>query len=588
MIEYASIKVTKSLKQYDMLEKSLKYISNNEEKTAIYYQMTRITEQIIEETKEIYESQYNKLLEKKTYLMEEEKNKLHEIINLINERRAYINNQINSNREITKLSITPKQVLGEDKIEEYKNRVKIIEKYNSNLKLHDTLVEEIKELNTKTTKAKTKIENNKYLNVQLENKMKKILKEAFDKLNLYELKERVKEIDLAYTELGYSLEKAKENAKLARKNSSEEIIIECDNMLSSITLEYERYKEKKLILKLMDMYENPVNNYEELLAKREIINNILNNIVSSELYHLVGTELNKQYNTIKLESQDVNTLESLLEEKDNKNKLLFQIEEENSSHEFDDVLKELLENERQHQLELLEEKRKQEEERRRIELEERKRKQQEMLEQQKILEEERNKEIEQRTKQMLREQQKSILNTKEMPLQKKKVEEVLKTKPKAITQTRTTQMTNRIETPTISNGIVNTTINNRRIEPLKPTTMPNKETTPKIPTFMPNNSNRKPQPEKIDTPSTNSQNNISQIPIIKNNNLNNEVIGKKTVDIPKVTSKINSIPLEKETRIEESKSVFPELPQKDESFFDDDEMRDLNNYMEGEKKNSWF
>ena len=48
-----------------------------------------------------------------------------------------------------------------------------------------------------------------------------ILKETFEKYNLYELKERTKEIDLAYTELGYSLEKAKENARLARNSNSD-------------------------------------------------------------------------------------------------------------------------------------------------------------------------------------------------------------------------------------------------------------------------------------------------------------------------------------------------------------------------------
>lgn len=73
MIEYANERVTKSLKQYDMLLKSLKYIPSNEEKTAIYYQMTKITEQILALTNEVYERQYNKLLAKKTFLMAEEK-----------------------------------------------------------------------------------------------------------------------------------------------------------------------------------------------------------------------------------------------------------------------------------------------------------------------------------------------------------------------------------------------------------------------------------------------------------------------------------------------------------------------------------
>jgi hypothetical protein len=552
MIEYANEKVTKSLKQYDMLLKSLKYIPNNEEKSAIYYQMTKITEQILKQTNEIYERQYNKLESKKTFLMEEERNKLLEIINLINERKAYINNQIKNNREVTALDIQAEPILGEDMLEEYKKKVKIIEKYNQNLKTHASLVEEIEELKEKITKAKAKIESNKYLNIQLENKMKKILSSAFEKLNLYELKERVKEIDLAYTELGYSLEKAKENAKLARKSSAEDIIIECDNMLSSITLEYERYKEKKLILKLMDIYDNEVKTYDELLAKREIINNILSNIVSSELYLNVGSELNKQYNTIKLEKQDTATLDSLNEEKNSKSKLLFNIEEENTSAEFAEVLKELLSNERKHQQQILEEKKKQEEEKKRQQLLEEKRKQEEKLKQQQLLEEQRNKEIEKRTRQLLEEKQKSILSPKEDSIAKLIKKEV------------------------------------------KP--MPSSPKTVIKPTAMPNNTEKKPVPSRLDArPEKNESNtkldNFSKIPVIKNNNLNNQMVETKKVDIPSIPKPVKKTVIEQKEPISKEDSIFPDIPVKEntnDSFFDDDELKDLNNYMESDSRKNWF
>jgi len=534
MIEYANENITKSLKQYDMLLKSLKYIPSNEEKTAIYYQMTKITELIILQTNEIYERQYNKLKNKETLLMEEEKARLLEIISLINERKAYISNQIKSNREITALDIEETMILGEDMLEEYKKKVKIIEKYNSNVKTHATLIEEIKELNDKITKAKTKIESNKYLNIQLENKMKKLLSAAFEKLNLYELKERIKEIDLAYTELGYSLEKAKENAKLARKSSAEDIIIECDNMLSSITLEYERYKEKKLILKLMDMYQTETRNYDELLAKREIINNILSNITSSELYETVGNELNKQYNTIKLEQQDVATLESLNEEKNSKNRLLFEIEEENSSEEFALVLKELLQNEKKHQQLLLEEKKRQEEAARQRQILEEKRRQEEKLKQQKLIEEERNREIEKRTKQLLEEKQNSILTQKEEPI------------------SRTV-----------------------RKEMAMPSTKVNKEP---------------PRQDVIKKQELPKRDNLSKIPVIKNNNLNNQVIENKSIDTTNINKSITSYREQKEIRPKET-PVFPSIPltnTTNDSFFDDDELQDLNNYMESDDKKSWF
>ena len=55
----------------------------------------------------------------------------------------------------------------------------------------------------------------------------------------------------------------------------------------------------------MEIYDNVISDYEQLLRKREEMNDILNEISSSYLYSVIGEELNKQYNTIKIEKQDV-------------------------------------------------------------------------------------------------------------------------------------------------------------------------------------------------------------------------------------------------------------------------------------------
>ncbi len=411
MIEYANDSVIKALRQYDMLLKSLKFISDAEQKNDVCMQMTRIIEYVLGVTNSIYEEKYKKIFNRSTYLMDEEKNRLLEIINLINERRAYINNQISNNEEVTGISFEVGSILGEDKLEEYKEQVKVIDKYKNNIKMESILKDEIANLDISIKKAKDKISNNRILNKQLEDKMVRLLERSFNNLGLYELQERSKEIELAYTELGYSLEKAKENAKLARRDCAEDIIVECDNMLASITLEYERYKEKKLILRLIDVYKNFCDDYDSLLAKREEINNILSGITSSELYEAVGNELNKQYATIKLEQQDVTTLNSLMEERENKSKMLTDINIENESDEFKTILSNLLENEKKHQEQLaLEKKKKEEEMRERKKLEEKKM-QEEILKRQRLLEEERNKEIERRTKQLLDEKKNPILMT---------------------------------------------------------------------------------------------------------------------------------------------------------------------------------
>ena len=53
---------------------------------------------------------------------------------MINERRAYINNQITSNSDATGITIEVDSILGEDKLDEYKEEVKVIDKYKSNIK----------------------------------------------------------------------------------------------------------------------------------------------------------------------------------------------------------------------------------------------------------------------------------------------------------------------------------------------------------------------------------------------------------------------------------------------------------------------
>ena len=35
-------------------------------------------------------------------------------------------------------------------------------------------------------------------------------------------------------------------------------------------------------------------------------------------------------------------------------------------------------------------------------------------------------------------------------------------------------------------------------------------------------------------------------------------------------------------------NLFPDIPVGEENFFDEDEIKDLNNFMESDKKTSWF
>ena len=553
MIEYANDSVIKSLKQYDMLAKSLKLTRDFEQRQDISYQMTKIIERVLVITNRIYENKYLKIENRTTYLMNEEKNRLLELVNLINERRTYINNQVSSNEELTGLTPTNTPVLGEDKIEDYKEKIKIIDSYKKNIELNSTLKDEISKLNISIKKAKDKISSNKIMNRQLEEKMIRIINRAIDKLSLTELVEREKEIDLAYTELGYSLEKAKENAKIARKDCTPEIILECDNMLASITLEYERYKEKKLILNLMEIYRKQVADYKSLLSKREKINNILSNITSSELYLEIGEELNKEYASIKLEQQDSSTLKSLEEEKEIKLRKLEEIKEENASEKFKDILAYLLENEKKYQEKLLREKEKQEEERKARELEEEKIRRKELLQRQKVLEEERKKEIEERTKQLLVEKKNPILFTSKSDI---KEHEVIKKK-------NITSKTDNINSETRKQIKKDGTHFNNNSKIMRASVKPR---------------------DDIFRRETTIRRKDDSIPVVKNNSLKNDFISTRKKDINTKDEIFPKVKLKKES------NIFPSFPDinKNDSFFDEEEFKDLNNFMEDDNKKSWF
>lgn len=75
------------------------------------------------------------------------------------------------------------------------------------------------------------------------------------------------------------------------------------------------------------------------------------------------------------------------------------------------------------------------------------------------------------------------------------------------------------------------------------------------------------------------------IPVIKQDNLENKVVAAKGVDNEHGAKKVfPDIPLEKK------EDIFPSFPEinKSNSFFDENEFKDLSNYMEDSEKKSWF
>lgn len=395
------------LKQYKMFSKALNFIDDHNDKMDVCSEMDKLENKILYLTNISYEKELEKISSEKASFLKDERLKLQRLVDIISSRIDYINLSLKRHKLSTGNALTACKVKDEDRLAEYKNNIRIIDKYRENLKNRSDLIADVKDLEIKISSAMDRMESNKKANLQLEKKMISFLSRVFADYNCKELLERRKEINLAYEELGYSLNKARENAKTAKLSNSTDIIKECDNMLSSITLEYEKYKEKKYILELVDLYDLEVADYNALLEKREKMNDILKNISSSDIYKDIESELKKQYNTIRLEQQDIDTYNALCEEKDRKVDIIETIEKENTSDEFKNVLGEFLEKEKKYREALYLEQQKKEYAERQKKLLRDKEIQEERNRRQKMIEEERNKDIEKRTRELLKAKQKS-------------------------------------------------------------------------------------------------------------------------------------------------------------------------------------
>lgn len=411
MTNYNNGNVVQYLRQYEMFSNSLNLVKNREEKDMIIKQLTKLEYKILEATNESYEEEYYTLANKECGLLDEEKKRVTMLIDLINQRLSYVEKRCNDHYQLTGDTLDAPDVLGANTLDNLEARVKIIDKYTKNIKLESELKEEVKNLSNKITLASQKIDINKSLNIELESKFKTLIANALEKNGLYDLLEAKDEIEYAYYETEKSLTLAELNLESA-KTSPLNVINDCEEILQEVKDDYVKYRDKLSLLRLMELFNKDVDTYEELLRKRKDINDLFKYIKNSDFVNMVIDTVSTQYNTILMERQDINTYDDLRLEKERKLEALEEIEAENNSDEFQNVLKVLIENERKKQEKILEEKRRIEEEEKKKRLEIEKRKQEEILKRQKIIEEARKKEIEKRTRQLLEQQQNSVLQGK--------------------------------------------------------------------------------------------------------------------------------------------------------------------------------
>lgn len=408
MANYNSGNVVQYLRQYEMFSNSLNLVKGREEKDMIIKQLTKLEYKIIEVTNETYEEEYYALANKECGLLDEEKKRVTMLIDLINQRLSYIEKRCNDHYQLTGETLNVQDIVGANTLDTLESRVRIIDKYTKNIKLQEELKEEVKNLSSKISLASKRIDINKSLNIELESKFKELLTDAFEKNGLYDLLDAKDEIEFAYYETEKSLTLAELNLEAA-KTSPLNVLNDCETILEEVKDDYIKYKDKLSLLRLMEVFNRDVDSYDELLKKRKEVNDLFKYIKNKDFVNMVIDTVSKQYNTILMEQQDINTLEDLTIEKERKLEALSEIDEENNSEEFQGVLRVLIENEKKRQERILEEKKKIEEEERKKKLEIEKRRQEEILKRQKIIEEARKKEIEKRTRIMLEQQQNSVL-----------------------------------------------------------------------------------------------------------------------------------------------------------------------------------
>ena len=410
MINYNSDEVLQYIRQYEMFSSSLKLIPSIDEKNAIIKQLDRLEEKIIKLTNSIYENAYYSLYNKETYLLEEEKNRLGSLIELISNRMDYVNDRKNKHYELTGKNLDIYNFVGMDVYDTLKDRLKVIEKYSDNIKRKEDIDDYLDKLDSKLKLAQEKISINEALNVELEAKMIKCLDDALKRYGL-NLEAREDEIRSIYQELTRMLDIARENYETA-KTSSYDMVSECKKALADIESDYMSYREQTSILDLMKLYDKKCHSYQELLDKRTTMSELCDNILNKKIREAIYKLLKDQYSTILLEGQDISNYEKLLKEQEDKREEIASIDRENNSDIFKNVLSKLIENENKRQAKLLEEKIKKQEEEKKRKAELEKRRQEEIMRRQKLIEDTRKKEIEKRTRQLLEEQKNTVLQSK--------------------------------------------------------------------------------------------------------------------------------------------------------------------------------
>lgn len=243
-----------------------------------------------------------------------------------------------------------------DKLDDYKERLSYIREYLSN-------IEQIEKLNNDIEQADKKL-NEAYLNrASSEEHNKKIENTLLDKFSgVFKTLEFFKDVnennvDERLNDIVYKVEDSKKSLDIFNKSFttlsgsgiSKEEEKEYLSYVENAKCAYYTHKEQEYVLRLYKLLLSKYVDYNQILYKREEINDILYDrlklrkeleIPGNDVFNSVYDLLERQYDDIKRQSVDIENIEKLTNKINNKKAELNRLENENQKVEILSLLRE--------------------------------------------------------------------------------------------------------------------------------------------------------------------------------------------------------------------------------------------------------
>ena len=243
-----------------------------------------------------------------------------------------------------------------DKLDDYKERLKYIREYLSNIEQINKLDLEIEESDTKLNEAYISKATSEEQNIKneelLKNKFNNLVKnmDTFKEITEENIQEKLEEANYKVADSKKSLDIfTKSFTTLSGSGISVEEEQEYLSYVEGAEKAYYENKEEEYLLKIYNLLIEPTSDYNSLLIKREELNNILYErlnlrknlkVTTPDILNNIYDLLEKQYEDLKRQSVNISKIETLNNEINLKKEQLNDLMNENQKVEILSLLRE--------------------------------------------------------------------------------------------------------------------------------------------------------------------------------------------------------------------------------------------------------